>query len=54
MLPIICVRSQYKVNRIYKLCENEENNLQLLEFFLYYYDFTSISIPKIAFPAKKP
>lgn len=34
MLPIICEHFHYKVNRIYKLFENEENNLQLLEVFL--------------------
>lgn len=33
MFPIICEHFYYKVNTIYKLFENEEYNLQLLEFW---------------------
>lgn len=53
MLPIICECFHYKVNRIYKLSENDENNPYLLEVFLYYYDFTSIYYPIIVFLEKK-
>lgn len=53
MLPITCEHFYYKVNRIYKLFENEENNLQLLEVFFILLWFCINLSPRNSFSSKK-
>lgn len=53
MLQIICEPFHYTVNRIYKLLENAENNLQLLEFFYTIMILLSNLSPRNSFSSTK-